>query len=108
MGSRTPRGIHVDGRDYRWTVRHRDAAHVDVRVWLDRPGGPYRQLVATRRFDDPWLHYGVLLGAPPERIAEVFQLEPVKPALVADLIRAGHAAGWRPEEKGAALLLPAE
>ncbi|MFD5461625.1 hypothetical protein ACFWIQ_02195 [Kitasatospora sp. NPDC127059] len=106
MASRTPRRIHVDGRDYRWTVRPRDGAHVDVRVWLDRPGGPYRPLLARRRFDDPWLHYGVLLTAPPERVAEIFRLEPVKPALVAGLIRAGRAAGWRPEQKGAALVLP--
>ncbi|MFH9348952.1 hypothetical protein [Kitasatospora sp. NPDC017646] len=105
MRSRTPRRIHVDDRDYRWVVRLHDSAHVDVRVWLDGPGGPYRPLVATRRFDDPWLHYGVLLTAPPERIGEVFQLEPVKPALIADLIRAALAAGWRPEEKGAALVL---
>ncbi|MFD8706896.1 hypothetical protein ACFV1W_30555 [Kitasatospora sp. NPDC059648] len=103
MRSRTPRRIHVDDRDYRWVVRLRDSAHVDVRVWLDHPGGPYRPLVVTHRFDDPWLHYGILLTAPPERVREVLRLEPVKPALVAGLIRAGLAAGWQPEEKGAAL-----
>ncbi|MGW2373146.1 hypothetical protein [Kitasatospora sp. NPDC001683] len=108
MRSKRARRIHVDGHDYRWVVRLRDTAHVDVRIWLDRPGGPYRPLLATRRFDNPWLHYGVLLTAPPERIDEVFRLEPVKPALVADLIRAGLEAGWRPEERGAALVLAEE
>ncbi|MFI8456149.1 hypothetical protein [Kitasatospora sp. NPDC085464] len=124
MARRTPRRIHVDGRDYRWTVRSRDAGHVVVRVWPDTPecagrcegsedvggrsrsrlgrtGGAGRPLEVTLRFDDPWLHYGVLLTAPAERIAEVFQLAPVTPALTAALVRAGLAAGWRPEQPGA-------
>ncbi|MFJ8621431.1 hypothetical protein ACIRD3_01125 [Kitasatospora sp. NPDC093550] len=113
MAPRTPRRIHVDGRDYRWVVRFRDSEHVVVCVWLDIPGpsspsgrpGPSRRpgrpLEVLRRFDDPWLHYGVLLTAPADRIAEVFHLAPVTPALTADLVRAGLAAGWRPEEPGA-------
>lgn len=136
MARRTPRRIHVDGRDYRWTVRFRDAGHVVVRVWPDTPecaercegsenarsrsrsrsersersggrsrlgraGGAGRPLEVTLRFDDPWLHYGVLLTAPAERIAEVFRLAPVTPALTAALVRAGLAAGWRPEQPGA-------
>ncbi|MGW3043526.1 hypothetical protein ACWC9T_26555 [Kitasatospora sp. NPDC001159] len=103
MAQRAPRRIHVDGRDYRWAVRSRDGEHVVVRVWLDQAGRGGRVLAVTRRFDDPWLHYGVLLTAPPERIAEILQLEPVTPALTADLVRAGLAAGWRPEETGAEL-----
>ncbi|MEU8920165.1 hypothetical protein AB0D10_04400 [Kitasatospora sp. NPDC048545] len=116
MAQRTPRRIHVDGRDYRWVVRFRDAEHVVVRAWLDPgnpgnpggpggpgdpPGRPGRPLDVTRRFDDPWLNFGVLLTAPADRIAEVFQLAPVTPALTAALIRAGLAAGWRPDEPGA-------
>ncbi|MER7582433.1 hypothetical protein [Kitasatospora sp. NPDC097691] len=119
MAPRTPRRIHVDGGDYRWTVRSRDAGHVVVRVWSDAPeyserpersersegtgrgSRAGRPLEVTVRFDDPWLHYGVLLTAPAERIAEVFRLAPVTPALTAALVRAGLAAGWRSEEPGA-------
>ncbi|MEV7770999.1 hypothetical protein [Kitasatospora sp. NPDC086791] len=110
MAPRTPRRIHVDGRDYRWVVRFRDAEHVVVRAWLDPggpgdpgnpPGRPGRPLEVARRFDDPWLNFGDLLTVPADRIAEVFQLAPVTPALTAALIRAGLAAGWRPDEPGA-------
>ncbi|MEU9073356.1 hypothetical protein ACFYUY_00680 [Kitasatospora sp. NPDC004745] len=105
MALRTPRALHVDGRDYRWVVRHLDADHVAVRVWPDGPGRAPRPLEVVRRFDDPWLNFGVLLTAPAERIAEVFQLDPVTPALAADLVRAALAAGWRPEEPGPVLRL---
>ncbi|MFF7991474.1 hypothetical protein ACFZDG_16980 [Kitasatospora xanthocidica] len=101
MATRTPRRIHVDGRDYRWVVRAHDAGHVVVRAWLDTPGSAGRPLEVLRRFDDPWLNYGVLLTAPADRIAEVFRLDPVTPAVTAALVRAGLAAGWRPEEPGA-------
>ncbi|MEU9040443.1 MULTISPECIES: hypothetical protein [unclassified Kitasatospora] len=104
MAPRTPRRIHVDGRDYHWVVRSRDSEHVMVRAWLDtgeRSGRAGRPLEVTRRFDDPWIHYGVLLTAPADRIAEVFQLAPVTPSLTEALIRAGLAAGWHPHEPGA-------
>ncbi|MER7754527.1 hypothetical protein [Kitasatospora sp. NPDC097643] len=103
MALRTPRRIRVDDRDYRWVVRHVDCGHVAVRIWLDGPGRPGRQLVVTREFDDPWLHFGELLTAPADRVGELFQLDPVTPSLTADLVRAGLDAGWRPEEAGAPL-----
>ncbi|WP_030057253.1 MULTISPECIES: hypothetical protein [Streptomyces] len=101
MAPRTPRRIHVDGRDYRWIIRPRDASHVVVRAWLDTGGRSGRPLEVARCFDDPWLNHGILLTAPADRIAEVFQLAPVTPALTAALIRAGLAAGWHPEVPGA-------
>ncbi|WP_369185004.1 hypothetical protein [Streptomyces sp. Y1] len=102
MAPRAPRRIHVDGRDYRWAARRHDLGHVTVRIWLDRPGRPGRVLAVTCRFDDPWLHYGFLLSVPPERLAAEYQLEPVTPALTADLVRSGLAAGWQPEQPGEA------
>ncbi|MET8540373.1 hypothetical protein ABZW03_06930 [Kitasatospora sp. NPDC004799] len=102
MAPRAPRRIHVDGRDYRWLVRFQDGEHVLIRAWPDRPGPRRgRPVEFTRRFDDPWLHYGVLLTAPADRITEVFRLDPVTPALTAAVIRAALAAGWQPERPGA-------
>ncbi|MFJ6381624.1 hypothetical protein ACIQI7_16725 [Kitasatospora sp. NPDC092039] len=99
MAPRTPRRIHVDGRDYRWVVRFHDAEHVVVRIWPDRRSG--RRVELVRRFDDPWLNYGTLLTAPADRVAEVFNLAPVTPFLAATLVRAALAAGWHPDQPGA-------
>jgi hypothetical protein len=52
-------------------------------------------------FDDPWLNYGPILTAPPDRVAEVFVLAPITPRLVEQLVRAGLADGWRPADSGA-------
>ncbi|MER5642114.1 hypothetical protein ABT095_34895 [Kitasatospora sp. NPDC002227] len=102
MASRRTRRISVDGREYRWTVRRLDPRHVAVRAWLDRPGRG-RQLVVTVRVDDFWLHFGEIVTAVDARGPEaldLFDLEPVAPALTAGLLRAALAAGWQPEEVG--------
>ena len=99
--SRRQRTIQVDGIAYGFNVRFTNQSHVTVRAWLLEPDRR-RQLRVDVRFDDPWLHYGEIITAPPGRAAEVFQLEPVRPRLVEGLIRAGIAAGWDPQSSGAA------
>lgn len=90
----------MDGVRYGYTVRFADENHVTVGIWQAKPDRLSRLDVIVR-FDDPWIHYGVILTAPPERVAEVFTFKPVSPSLVESLIRAGIAAGWQPESGGA-------
>jgi hypothetical protein len=93
------RSIVVDGIGYRWAVGAVDPGHVRVTVWHDvrRGGGALEILVA---FDDPWLNFGPIITAPPGRAAEVLQLNPVVPALVAKLIRQAVHAGWQAQRNG--------
>ncbi|MEH1164020.1 hypothetical protein V6V47_01385 [Micromonospora sp. CPCC 205539] len=88
------RTIHVDDVDYRWTVSQVDPGHVVVRVWHPDPGRGIG-LEALVDFDDPWLNFGPIITAPPDRAAEVFALAPVTPELVARLIRTALADGWQ-------------
>ncbi|WP_147456958.1 hypothetical protein [Micromonospora pisi] len=95
MGRRLRR-IHVDGADYRWLVRSGGESHVELRVWGGANGRGCRLDVRVA-FDDPWLNFGLIITAPPERIAEVMELEPITPAVVERVVRAGLAEGWRPD-----------
>jgi hypothetical protein len=89
----------VDGVGYRWVIGRVDTDHVSVKVWHDAPrrGGVLEVLVA---FDDPWLNCGPSITAPPGRTAEVLELNPVVPALVAKLIREALPTGWQAERNG--------
>ena len=106
------RSIVVDGIDYRWAVGMVDPAHVRVSVWRDAPepmpgevsparasarGGALEVVVA---FDDPWLNYGPIITAPAGRAAEVFELEPIAPALIARIVRQALETGWQPHRTG--------
>lgn len=88
------RSIVVDGVDYRWAVSPVDPGHVKVKVWLDtrERGGALEVVVA---FDDPWLNFGPIITAPAGRAAEVFELNPVSPALVATMVRRALDLGWQ-------------
>ncbi|MFK3983635.1 hypothetical protein ACI2K4_25050 [Micromonospora sp. NPDC050397] len=90
------RRIRVDDVDYRWLIRQDGAGHIEIRVWGGATGRGSRLDVRVA-FDDPWLNFGIILTAPPERIAEVLVLEPVTPAIVERVVRAGLAEGWRPD-----------
>ncbi|NBE79869.1 hypothetical protein [Micromonospora rubida] len=96
------RMIRVDGVDYQWVVRHVDAGHVAVMV-RHIATGRGTQLEVQVAFDDPWLNYGPIITAPPDRVAEVFALAPVTPQLVAELIQAALAAGWQVDGVGGPL-----
>ncbi|GAB3957034.1 hypothetical protein GCM10027614_71240 [Micromonospora vulcania] len=80
----------MDNIDYRWTVRRDDPGHVVIRVWPIEPGRGV-SLEARVAFDDPWLNYGPIITAPPDRLAN-FALTPVTPEQVAGLIRAAAPA----------------
>jgi hypothetical protein len=99
MARTRKRTIHVDGVDYQWTVRHVDLGHVVVGICHATPGRGTRLEVRVA-FDDPWLNYGPIITAPPDRVAEVFALAPVTPRLVAELIQAALAAGWQVDGDG--------
>ncbi|MEU0551020.1 hypothetical protein [Micromonospora sp. NPDC005979] len=86
MARTRKRTIRVDDVDYRWTVSQADPGHVVVRVW-DVDGGQDVRLEERVAFDDPWLNYGPIITTDPERVVEVFALEPVTPRLVERLIR---------------------
>jgi hypothetical protein len=94
VARRRVRSIVVDGIDYRWAVSLVDPGHVRVKVWLDtrEHGGALDVVVA---FDDPWLNYGPIITAPAGRAAEVFELNPVVPALVTKIIRQALDLGWQ-------------
>lgn len=87
------RSIVVDGIDYRWAVGLVDPGHVRVTVWPDarERGGVLEVMVA---FDHPWLNYGPIITAPAGRAAELFELNPVGPGLVARIVRQALEAGW--------------
>ncbi|MFC4149865.1 hypothetical protein ACFO0M_26745 [Micromonospora mangrovi] len=99
MARARKRSIHVDGVDYRWTVRRIDAGHVSCRVWPVPPGAGCRFEVRLA-FDDPWLNFGPIITTPADRVAEAFALTPVTPQLVAELIQAVLAAGAQADEGG--------
>jgi hypothetical protein len=92
------RTIAVDGVSYVWRVKRLDPQHVLLRVWPAQNARTCQELHARIRFDDPWLHYGLLLTAPPERVAEVFVLDPITPARVREIILAALKAGWQPNQ----------
>lgn len=99
MGRTRIRSIRVDGVDYRWAVGLVDPGHVRVTVWpaARERGGALEVMVA---FDDPWLNYGPIITAPAGRAAEVFELNPVAPALVARIVRLALDAGWPAQRSG--------
>ncbi|CCH17522.1 hypothetical protein MILUP08_42443 [Micromonospora lupini str. Lupac 08] len=90
------RSIVVDDIEYRWTVGMVDPGRVKVTVWRDGPGGA---LEVMARFDDPWLNFGPIITAPAGRVAEVFELSPIAPALVAKIVRQALDMGWQAQHK---------
>ncbi len=97
------RTLSVDGVSYVWRVKRLDPQHVLLRVWPAQNARKRQELHARIRFDDPWLNYGPLLAAPPERVAEVFVLDPITPSRVRDIILAALKAGWQPNQDGKSL-----
>jgi hypothetical protein len=99
------RSIVVEDIAYRWTVGLVDPGHVRLKVWHEAPerGGALEVMVA---FDDPWLNFGSIITTPAGRVAEVFELNPIAPALVAKIIRQALGAGWRTDHNGTTRLQP--
>lgn len=79
------RTIIVDGQAFKTNIRKVSPDFVCLRIWLpDYLSRPYAQV--RYLFNDPWLYF-------PERVADgganqhKFQQQPIKPNLIAKLIR---------------------
>jgi hypothetical protein len=97
------RTLTVAGRRWGWSIRREREiypGHVVVSIWLESERGGAAKLVVRVRFDDPWLNYGPMITAPPERFAEVFATAPVTPKRVAAAIEQALALGWDPLARG--------
>jgi len=94
----------VEGIAYVWRVKRLNPHTLLLRVWLAQRANARQELQVHVRFDDPWLNYGLLLTAPPERVAEVFALEPLTPSRVRSVILAARKSGWQPEQGGKPLI----
>lgn len=87
------RAITVDGRAYRWRVRHRPTYDQDClggRLSFAVESAEARGSVLVVRTPHP--HPGALVRAEPP--------VPVTPGAVAAAVRAARAAGWRPGRAG--------
>lgn len=99
----TIRRITACGRKWAWRVRPDGPSypgHVLVRIWPRGAGGDAARLDVRVRFDDPWLNFGPIVSVPAAKVAEVFQLAPVTPRLVADAIAQALARHWDPDARG--------
>ena len=99
------RSITVEGISYRWRVRGLDAHTVTLSVWLAHKASTNQELRVRLPFDDPWLNYGPIITAPPDRVQEIFVLQPLTPARVRQIILAALQVGWHPASGGAPLTL---
>jgi len=90
------RQITVEATRYAWVLARVDPHYVVVRVWAAERSRRDHPLEVRLRHDDPWLNYGPIITAPPERRAKTFQMEPITPGVVRRIIESAVAAGWGP------------
>lgn len=79
------RQLTIDGQTYIWGVSQISFNHVCLKVWFPEVKTPW--LLVRYRFDDPWLQYGPIITATPEQRDQHFQLQPMQPKHVAEVIR---------------------
>jgi hypothetical protein len=90
------RRITVGETTYTWIASRSDAHYLALRVWaLDRGRRDY-PLEVRIRHDDPWLNFGSIITAQPERPGTEFQLASITPRKVRGAIAAAVMAGWGP------------
>ncbi len=94
------RPITIDSVNYVWQARGLGPHAVKLSIWLAQKSRSNQELRVRVRFDDPWLNFGPIITAPPERVREVFVLEPLTPARVRQIILAALQAGWNPSAGG--------
>jgi hypothetical protein len=93
---RTLRQITIGSTCYLWIVKRVDAHYIVLRAWArDRKRRDY-PLEVRLRYDDPWLNFGAIITAPPDKRDTVFQLVPITPASVRSIIESAIDAGWGP------------
>ena len=93
------RAITVDGRAYRWRVRHRptyDQDCMEGRLSFAVESAEAHGAVLVARTPHP--HPGAAVRTEPS--------VPVTPGMVAAAVRAARAAGWRPERPGPPFVFP--
>jgi len=89
MARQRVRRIVVDQQTYVWRVRPAGAAFVSLRLWRDGERVPIADV--RLRLDDPWLCFPEMAyvnSTMPDRLHDLFALDPVRPHQVAELIRA--------------------
>ena len=80
------RKIVVTDSTYQWLVSPIDPNFVSLKIW--HPNNSAEPWAVVRyQFDDPWLHYGELVQARSEEQTTHFQLSPIRPSTVADIIQ---------------------
>lgn len=92
------RRISIGAAVYLWRIQRVDERYVMLRVWAVSRRRRDFPLELRLRFDDPWLNYGPILTASPEQRAAHFQLNPITPANVRQIILAALAAGWQADQ----------
>lgn len=90
------RRLSIESTHYLWRIRRLDEQYVMLKVWTESRSRRDFPLEVRLRFDDPWLNLGTIITAPPERVQEVFQLTPITPVIVREIIEAAIRAGWAP------------
>lgn len=97
MAKKKPlRRIVIGTTAYLWLVRRLDASYVMLRVWAAARNRRDFPLEVRLRYDDPWLNFGEIITATPEQRKAAFQLVPLTPALVRQIIDAAIRSGWNP------------
>ncbi|MCU0493807.1 MAG: hypothetical protein MUD01_19625 [Chloroflexaceae bacterium] len=90
------RRMTIGANRYLWRIQRLDAHYVMLRVWAESRPRRLFPLEVRLRYDDPWVNYGPIITIPPERWQELFQLEPVTPRMVREIIEAALAMEWAP------------
>jgi hypothetical protein len=93
---KTLRQITIGSTCYLWVVRRIDPHFVVLFAWARERKRRDFPLEVRLHYDDPWLHFGDSITAPPDRLDEVFQLVPITPGSVRLIIEAAIRAGWGP------------
>lgn len=87
------RRINIDKEDFLWNISvDEDAANGDyilLKVWI--PGRKQHPWIIVRyKYNNPWLFYGEIISATTseeqKRIKDNFQMDPLKPRKVAEII----------------------
>ena len=79
------RKIVVGEETYQWLVSPVERNFVCLKIWrADNRSSTWATV--KYRFNDPWLNYGILIQAAPTDITTHFQLTPIRPSTVAEMI----------------------
>lgn len=91
------RKIRVAESDYVWSVTSLNANYVCIKIWKIETKSPAWVMVRYR-FDDPWIHAKELAYVDKQERESRFQLQPVQPKHIAQIIEQVHTMTdtWTP------------